>query len=427
MNDEEYQENTHKKLLTKPRFIKVIILIVVIALVTAIIYVFISKNGAESQMNELKSNIENKKDNALASQLSTNQREMTKKEANNLIKYFNSDNHKEQLQKEVHHIKSNIKKDSGSDLGQIKDQQGKPIISISKNGKQYFILDKISMEPIYRDVYVKEADNKATYNIDENHQVSVQKQKLNKLGSFVVGKYEIPVKKEFKEGPVKDTVSGNLIIDTTKSQNGKIVAKQDFNQTQIKIKVHNDDKIESKNRNLYINDKQYNLSESKKYGYFPNDDSFEVSVKGQIDGHIFETNKVSVMEGLNSNTQTVNLYFNEKEIKSKTEADKKTRKDITDFIEDYMQHLNKAYEKTKYSPIKEDIKAGSKAETFMKPKFEKKQKIKYTATKVNKIKKNSDQYQVEVSKKYKSNPVKTIYTIEKDTDSFKITKMEDKT
>lgn len=54
MNDEEYQENTHKKLLTKPRFIKVIILIVVIALVTAIIYVFISKNGAESQINELK-------------------------------------------------------------------------------------------------------------------------------------------------------------------------------------------------------------------------------------------------------------------------------------------------------------------------------------------------------------------------------------
>ncbi|WP_281512220.1 TcaA second domain-containing protein [Mammaliicoccus vitulinus] len=427
MNDEEYQENTRKKLLTKPRLIKIIILIVVIALITAIIYVFISKNGAESQINELQSNIENKNDNALAAQLSTNQREMTQKEANNLIDYFNSDKHKEQFQKELHDIKSNIKKDLGSDLGQIKDQQGNPIISISKNGKQYFILDKISMEPIYRDVYVKEADNDATYNIDKKHQVSAQKQKLNKLGSFVVGKYEIPVKKEFKEGPVTDTVSGNLIIDTTKSKNGKIVAKQDFNQTQIKIKVHNDNKIESKNRNLYINDKQYNLSESKKYGYFPNDDSFEVSVKGQIDGHIFETNKVSVMEGLNSNTQTVNLYFNEKEIKSKTEADKKTRKEITDFIEDYMQHLNKAYEKTQYRPIKEDIKVGSKAESFMKPKFEKKQKIKYTSTKVNKIKKNNDQYEVEVSKKYKSNPVKTIYTIEKDTDSFKITKMEDKT
>ena len=63
----------------------------------------------------------------------------------------------------------------------------------------------------------------------------------------------------------------------------------------------------------------------------------------------------------------------------------------------------------------------------MKPKFNSKQDIKYKSTKILDIQKQGDKYKVNVSKKYKTNLVKTVYFVEKEEDSFEISKIQDKT
>lgn len=420
-------EEENKKSRNKYKLMSTIVIICTIVLISLLIYYFVSKNNANSQIEELKNNISQNNYSDLAKQLSTNQREMKPSEAKHLTNYFKKDANKTRLNKDIQQIEDNIaNKSSMSDLGAITDNKGKAIINFSKNGKQFFILDKISMEPQYRKVYIKESDNDATYNFDKKHQVAVEKNKLNEVGSFVVGNYDVPVKKEFKSGPVKGSVDGYIHINTNKTQDNKhIIAKQDFNQTKIKIKLHNDSKL--KDKKLYINNELTNLVENKEYGYFPNGNSFDVNVSGKLNNDTFKTNTVSVTKGIDDNTQVVNLNFNEEEINEKLKANKETRKDITEFIKKYMDHLNEAYDKTTYTPIQKDIKTGSEAEKFMKPKFDAKQKIKYNSTKVKDIEKQGNKYKVSVNKKYKSNLVKTIYYVEKDEDDFEIIKMEDKT
>lgn len=411
----------------KFKLIMIITVIAVIIVIGIIIYCFVSQNNASSQIKDLKNNINKNNYTELAKQLSTNQRNMKPTEAKHLINYFNDDGNKKRLYKELNEIQKNLdNKNSLSDLGEITDRSGSPIIKFSKNGKRYFFLDKISMEPKYRKVYVKELNNDATYNFDKKHQVAVQKNKLNEIGSFVVGDYEIPVKKEFNSGPVQGSINGYLQINSSEKQDKKhIIAKQDFNQTKIKIKIKKDSKL--KEKRLYINNELINLKENKEYGYFPNDNAFEVKASGKIHDDVFKTNTVSVTKGIDENTQIVNLEFNDKEINKKIKANKKNEKEISQFIKNYMKHLNEAYKKTDYKPIKSDIKSGSEAERFMKPKFNSKQDIKYKSTKILDIQKQDDKYKVNVSKKYKTNLVKTVYYVEKKDDSFKISKMQDKT
>lgn len=420
---EENQNTTTKN----HKLIKIIIIIAVVLIFGLAIYYFISKNNASSQIKDFKRNVAHNNYKELAQQLSTNERTMKKSEAKHLTNYFKKGSNIKRFNSDLKQVQNNLKSNKNtSDLGSIKDQSGKPIISFSKNGKQLLFLDKISMEPYYRKVFVKELDNNAIYDFDKEHKVTVDKNKTTKVGTFIVGDYDVPVKKVFKDGPVKGSVHGKIHINTNKkTDKQRIIATQDFNQTKIKIKLNNDDKLKS--RKLYINDKLTELNQNKTYGYYPNNSSFEVKASGKIDDDTFKTNSVSVTQGIDNSTQIVNLNFNEKQIEKKLKTDKELEKRIKQFIKTYMVHLNEAYKKTDYSPIKKDIKSGSNAEKFMKPKFDSKQDIKYTSTKVDDIKKDGKGYKVNVSKKYKDNTVKTIYHITKIDDDFKITKMEDKT
>src|SRR5699024_10036914 len=99
-------------------------------------------------------------------------------------------------------------------------------------------------------------------------------------------------------------------INTNKKDDKhRVIAKQDFTQTKIKIKIHNDEDISNKSLKLYINGHLMKFNKDKIYGYYPNKDNFDVHVTGKYKDRIFKTNKVSVMESLSNSVQIVNLDF----------------------------------------------------------------------------------------------------------------------
>lgn len=412
----------------KKTIIKAIVTLVIIAILIISISIFITKNNAKSQIETLKDSVNNNDAKTLSLLLSTNSRDMTEDEGEHLIDYFKKDKNFQRFNKQLAKIKDNVDSKSGEpELGAITDKRNKTIINFSKNGKKYMFLDRVSMQPQYRDVYVKELDNTSVYNFDNKHQVPVDKNKVNKLGSFVVGSYDVPVKKEFTDGSVTGAIKGEIQIDTDKlDEKNRIIAKQDFNQTQINIKLHNDKNIDKKNRELVINGDVMSLDEGKLYGYFPNKNSFSVKAQGELKGHKFNTKSVNVLQGTTNNSiQTVNLYFNDKNIDKVIKEDKRMEKELEKFIKRYMDILNKAYKNKSYDEISKYIKSDSSAENFMKPKFKQKQSIKYKNVDVEKVKRVGKYFELYVQKKYKNYDVKNIYKIEVDNGEPKIIKIDE--
>lgn len=410
----------------KSHKIKAIVTLVIIALLIIMTTIFIQKNNANSQIDQFYNSIKNNNPEKLSYMLSDNDRKMSKNEAENLINYFHSENNQVNLDKGVKEVRNNLKNNKGnSNLGSIKDNNNKDIINFSKNGKHYFIFDKLSMTPKYRTVYVKELDNTATYKFEDNKHAVADKNKLSKVGEFVVGNYEVSAVKQFKKGAVKDQLNGNIHINTEKkNKHNKIVASQDFNQTKIKIHIHNYEKLDNKPK-VMINGKIVKYKPDKIYGYFPANDSFSVQADGKLGSTHFKTNKVDVMQGITKNsTQIVNLNFDEKDINKKIKKENKNKKIIGKFIESYNDKLTEAYKEKDYNKISSYIKTSSKAEDFMKPKFKHKQKVEYKNVEVKSVENKDNEYKVSVSKIYKGDVINNKYYIEMKDDKPQIVKIE---
>ena len=406
---------------------KAIVTLVIIALLIIMTAIFIRKNNANSQIDQFYNSIKNNNPETLAYMLSNNDRKMTKSEAEHLIDYFHSEDNQSKLDKGIKEVKYNLKNnENSSNLGSIKDGNNKDIINFSRNGKHYFIFDKLAMTPQYRTVYVKEFDNTATYKFKDNQHAVADKNKFSKIGEFVVGNYDINTVKEFKKGAVKDQLNGQIHIDTEKlNKDGHVIASQDFNQTKIKIRIHNNENLDNKKDKVMINGKTVDYNPDKVYGYFPSKDSFSVQANGNLGTTHFKTNKVDVMQGMTNNgTQVVNLYFDKKEIDKKIEEKKKNKEKIDKFIKSYNDKLTEAYKDKDYNKIRSYIKKSSKAEDFMKPKFKHKQKIEYKNVEVKSVEDMDDEYKVSVSKMYKGEVINNQYHIEMKDDKPQIVKIE---
>lgn len=396
--------------------IKAIVTIVIIAFIIIGVIYIVQRNDAEAQIKDFQKCVENKDEESVADYLSNKNRVMTNVEASHLINYLNKKENKKEFNDVIDVAINNVKKGSStSELATYKDKNNQPILDFNKNGKQMLFLDKISIEPHYRSVYIKELDNNATYILSKNDKVPVDKNKLNKLGSFVVGNYTVNLKKEFDYSSVEGTVNGKIHINTDKKKDGKIIAEQSFPQTKIRIKLHNEDKLDSKNKKLLINGDIKPYKENKTYGYFPNEDTFSVKAEGVLNNHTFKTESVNVYKGMSNNsTQVVNLYFSKKEINQYIKAEKKTKKEVERIVKEYIESLNKAYKNKSYEDVKDYIKSGSEAEKQLKQRFKHKQNIKFKDIKVTSIEKNDEKYRVEVSKKVKGNTINTQYVIDED-------------
>lgn len=407
----EIEEKDTKR---KKVIIKAIVTLVIIAIIIISCVFIVNSNNAEAQLKDFKASVEDGDKASVAQYLSSNNREMTTKESSHIIDYLNKKENKERLNNTIDKAISKIKSgEAASDLATLKDKDNDAVLSFHKNGKQMFFLDKISIKAHYRDVYIKELDNDATYILSENNKVPVDKNKISKLGSFIVGNYNVNLSKGFDYTSVKGVIDGKIHINTDEKKNGKIIAKQSFPQTKIKVNMHNDEKLSSKNRKLLINGDEKTLKEDKTYGYFPNEDTFSVKAVGNLNGQNFKTNSVDVYKGeTNNSTQTVNLYFDKKEIRQNIKEEKRARAEIKDLFKDYIESLNKAYKNKSYGDVSEYIEDGSEAEKQLKPRVKQKEKIKFKNVKVKSVKKQGDKYKVEASKNYKNNTIETEYVID---------------
>ena len=409
-------ETEEKDTKRKKAIIKAIVTLVIIAIIIISCIYVVKSNNAEAQLKDFKTSVENGDKESVAQYLSSNTRKMTTKESGHLIDYLSEKENKERLNKAIDTAINNLKSgESTSDLGTLKDKDNDAVLDFHKNGKQKLFLDKISINPHYRSVYIKELENNATYILSKKNKVPVDKNKLNKLGSFVVGNYNVDLSKEFDYSSVKGTVDGKIHINTDKKQNGKIIANQSFPQTKIKVNLHNDEKLSAENRKLLINGEAKPLKENKTYGYFPNENTFSVKAAGNLNGQNFKTNTVDVYKGLtNNSTQTVNLYFDKKEIGQNLKEEKKNKEEIKRLLKDYIKSLNKAYKSKSYKDVSEYIKDDSEAEKQLKPRIKQKEDIKFKDVKVKTVKRQGDKYKVEVSKRYKDNTIETEYIIDSD-------------
>lgn len=406
----------------KKVYIKAIVTLVIIAIIIVSCIYIIKSNNAEAQLKDFKASVESGDKESVTQYLSSNTRKMSTKEAGHLIDYLNQKENKDNLNKTIDKAIDNIESgESVSVLATLKDKDNDTVLDFHKNGKQMLFLDKISIKPHYRTVYVKELDNKATYILSNKNKVPVDKNKVNKLGSFVVGDYNVDLSKEFDYTSVKGKIDGQIHINTDEKKKGKIIAKQSFPQTKIKVNVHNDQQLSSKNRKLLINGDIKDLKENKTYGYFPNEDTFSVKAEGNMDGTDFKTNSVDVYKGVSNNsTQTVNLYFDKKEISKSIKEEKETKEEMRELIKDYVESLNKAYKNKSYEDVSEYIKDDSEAEKQLKSKVKQKESIKFKDVKVNSVEKQGDRYKVEASKKYKNNTIVTEYEIDSESNQIEI-------
>lgn len=424
--DEQYiKEQSWKNILKsyKGRIITCTILIICIIAT----YIFISTHNAKSQIEQLEEDINQHHYHSLANTLSTKDKKMTKNEARQLVRYFEDEKHQKQLNQGIKRTKSNLKgHHESSNLGSINNEKNEPIISFTQDGKRFFFIDNISMKAHYRKVYVKEGQQPATY-VFENHKKGVSnKQDISYVGEFIDGNYNVPTEKIFKDEPVKGRVHGHIRVNTTKrNKSNQIIANQIFNQTKIKVDIHNKNKFKDKDISIFINNHRMNGKLNQTFGYFPNQDPFKVYAEGQYKGHTFKTDKVDVMQDVDQSTQNVNLRFDEKAIQKTINNDKRDENKAGDFVKRYMEHLNDAYKETDYEPIKNDLAKGSKAEKFMKPKFKNKQDIKYHDVQVKTTKKQGNHIEVIISKKYKDNTIQTRYQVQQKHDDYKITDIND--
>lgn len=326
MKNNTNEELTEKK---KPRKVVWISIAIVLLCIVVLAIYLVRTHNANSQIRELKSNIEHKNVGKVANQLSNKDTKMTDDQAAQLIKYLNAKPNNKRFNKEINNVLSNTnnKKTNNTKLGKITNSKGEPIITFSKNGKQYLILDKIAMDVNYKPIYIQEGQFSSEYKSNGSNTKISEPNKLTYIGSFVDGNYKIPVTKIMDNGPIKDKINGYLQINTTDTnKDGKILAKQLFKQAQFKVILNNDSKIDDKSKKIVINGQEYNYENGKVYGYIPVEQDFKVYAKGTLGKHSFETKPGNVFYHSNHNTQVVELFFNQSEIDKKLKEDKEKEK-----------------------------------------------------------------------------------------------------
>ncbi|AYX88742.1 hypothetical protein EGX68_00180 (plasmid) [Staphylococcus cohnii] len=96
---------------------------------------------------------------------------------------------KKRINEQLNKAQSNIDKDKQYrvDLGTITDAKDRTIIDIKKDGKKFFLIDKLAFTPHFNRVYVTENDNTGVYNykLDGKRHTSSDKNSTSEIGQFL--------------------------------------------------------------------------------------------------------------------------------------------------------------------------------------------------------------------------------------------------
>lgn len=413
---EEEQTDENKKIKSYKLIIIISILLIIIIGIVGTCYYLVQKNNASGQIKNFKIAVDNNKYGEISKVLSNNEDSISKTQARYFVEYIKKPDNYKKFKNEINAIEQNIKngKDYNANLGELTDSNKHTIVTVTKNGKKFLVLDNVTFKPQLYDVFVKEYDNVGVYkyNIGKDMTASVDKQKLSSIGKFFVGQYSIDTKKEIKETLINGEINGQLIVDTDKrNDKGQVIADDSFRQLWFKAVLSNDEFLDNKTIKLHVNNNETNYKENKVYGKYPVNDSLTVYATGKYDGKKFKSKPIKVERNHDLHTQKLKLVFNRTEI-SKYKAETEKIKDMAkDFMKEYVKDLNKAYDKHDYSKVDKYIEPNSKLEKQLLKRMKAKEKVKYSDPKIIDINRENDDIKVIMEKQLKDSKIKSEYIL----------------
>ncbi|MFU0767369.1 TcaA second domain-containing protein [Staphylococcus warneri] len=419
------------------RLIVIILTGIVLVIVIVAIILFVKSNDSEAQLDEFSEAVNAKDYDTVANILTTNEKLVTKREAENFVAYIHRNGNKTKFNQEINKIKDNMKKDhkNSATFGAITDKNYHKIIEVNMNGNKFLFIDKIAFKPNFHNVYVKnDTYSKAKYELkdseDNQRIITVPKGEIVKLGQFFVGNYNIDAKRVYDRENflVSGKVKGQFKFDTDKkSEDGKIIANSQFKEVNFKVKLKNNDELDN-HIDMYINNKSVDYKKDKIYGTYPGDKPLSIYAKGKLDGEEFKTNIIEIEDNNKKKPQLVELKFDKSEIDEYLKETNQIKLESKTFMEDYTKSLNKAYKLSDYKYIDKYIEKDTVLSSHMKNMVESKKQDKYSKPEFEKIDYNNDKITVTLKKTNQNKEdIKSKYELkyDKNDHTFKILSYSD--
>lgn len=415
MEEQNNKKNKNKKLIVT---IMIILLIIVLGVA---IFMFIKQNSSISQIDKLDKAVKDNDFSRIATILSNNDTNISKQEAEQFVKYIKKDDNYSNYKDDIKTIKKSIKSDKEYDVqkGKITDNKGKTLIDVRQNGKKLFLFDKINFVPHKYNVYVKEYDNKATYQYElgKKMKTDAEPNKETLIGKFFVGSYKIDTQKTIKNSVNNGELNGQLIVDTEKrDKNNKIIAEDSFNQSWFKAHLNNKDKLDKNSLKLHVNGHTEEYTDNKVYGKLSNQEDVKVFATGSVHGEEFKTNTLRLDRNHDNEPQELELDFDKDKIEEYIENYKKIKSKSQKFIKDYNKDLTKAYEKNNPMYIEDyfdkETKLYKQAEKDIKNKSNKNRQYEVLDIKEVNLNENDDEVELIAKTKISHREMNVKYTLD---------------
>ncbi|MDU0936941.1 MAG: hypothetical protein E7A88_00185 [Dermabacter sp.] len=397
----------------KKRWIVRIIIIVIALVIALAIYLFAVNKGTSGQINEFDKAVKEKDYDKLTEIVKSGQKNISKADAKHFVDYINRPENKNRYNEEIKKMKESLedKDKQDSEVGKVTDKNGHTIIDVTKNGNKFLVLNDLAFEPNFYDVYIKEGNNNASYEFENNgerRKIVSNSNSQTELGQFFVGDYNIETTKNFKDKPLDGSVDGQLHINTDKMAKGsKFFAEEKIPQAWFKVKIKNNEVLD-KGIKLSIDDNEIDYDKKEIYGKYPADVPITISAKGSGNNETLETEQVEVKANKNNKPQAIELAFKDSDINRQKKMNKEIEKDAKKFMEDYTKKLNRGYEVSDFSALQycfED--KNSDVAKNIKKQVESKKKSKFKKPEIKSYKRDDTNVKLTLSKIDKKNRVIT--------------------
>ncbi|RIP34902.1 hypothetical protein BUZ14_06925 [Staphylococcus gallinarum] len=333
----------------------------------------------------------------LAKDLEFNGRNLNKTEAKALYKYIEETDSPDRIANE---LESNVKsmKENKTGIASVSANDTE-IINVKKNGKKYGVFNNYDFTVDKQSVKIDPDSNstiKYKYN-NKDHKVKLSQDEEKVFATLPIGDYKLKAEKTIG----KDAFDGYIVIKMSDDD----AVSEDFKEKYLDVSINDDSINDSSKIYLYVNNKKtstYDVYEDYLYGPYKPDAKLNIFAQTTIDGKTFKTNTIQA-PALEKDKKTVpiKLKFDEDQIE-KHQKNVEIKEDVQNFMEDYTDALNEAYEEEEFSYVSSYFKSDSKAANHIEDRVESGDDIEYSDPKVTKYSKRGDTVTIETEKKDKS-------------------------
>lgn len=383
----------------------VILLFVLIVILSA--YLLFNRESMSGQIIKFDKAVQEKDYEKLTEIIKSGEKSISKTDAKHFVEYVNQPKNKERYKNEIKKMINDLDNDKSFDstVGKITDKNGHAVIEVSKNGNRFLFLNDLAFIPNFYNVYIKEGNNSASYEFENNGKQNKVLSGANSntdLGGFFVGNYDVDVTKTFKEKPLDRSIDGKLHINTDKlGKDNRLEAEEKIPQTWFKVKLKNNLDLD-KDYKLLIDREEVDYEKGRIYGKYPADSKITLSAVGRANNQALESHEVEVSANKDDKPQTIELAFKDSDIDRQKKLNKEIKDEATKFMKDYTKKLNTGYKVADFSSLQycfED--KNSDVAQHIKKQVESKKKSEFTDLKVTSYERNDTEVKLVLSKKDK--------------------------